>query len=208
MWLSRFYPKKTRRHLFLLEILVGLSLMALILSALFTSMARGAKLEKQVESARAILLERQRLHTRLQDVFLSLNKGSLFYTYRFPDDQQESLITVFDNGIDPDPHFSGEVLGRIFLDEQRNLSLVIWPLNAKGPSRPWRKEILLAKVEDVHFEFFGKTVESPVQLKWVKHWEKQKKELPSMVRLFLVQKQTPLSFAFFFSLTEPSVQYL
>lgn len=147
--------------------------MAIILSFLFTSMARSAKFETKIESARNALLERTHLQTRLQDLFFSVQRDRphSIYTQRFQDEKKTSLIAVFDNGIDPDPVFSGTVLGRIFLDEQQNLALVIWPLEKSEKKRPWRKEILLSDIDDFHFQLLDPSGPKPI---WADHWPKDR----------------------------------
>lgn len=177
-------------------------------------MARSAKFEIKIESARKALLERQHLQTRLQDLFLSLQRDRLppIYMQRFPDEKKESLVAIFDNGIDPDPIFSGPVLGRIYLDGQQNLSLAIWPLERSEKKRPWRKEILLSRIDDFHFQLLGKKTESNnqsvnTQFAWADRWPKNRQETPTMVHLFVTQNGIPLTFAFFFSSPEPIITY-
>ncbi len=202
--LTEKQPKK--RAFYLFEILIGLTLMAMILSFLFTSMARSAKFEAKIESARNALFERGSLQTRLQDLFFSVQRDRQhpIYTQRFPGEKKTSLVAVFDNGIDPDPVFSGAVLGRIFLDEQRNLALVTWPLEKSEKKRPWRKEILLSRIDDFHFQLLDP---SEAQSAWSDQWPKNRQGIPSMVRLFVSQNGTTLSFAFFFSSFEPLITY-
>ena len=183
--------------------------MAILLSFLFTSMARSAQFETKIQSARTALLERGRLQIRLQDVFLSLEqKNASFYTKKFPKESCSSLILRFDNGIDPDPLFSGLVLGRIFLDSEKNLCLASWPLKSDEIKRPWRKEILMSHVEgfDVAFLCRNETTPSPEtasivkpekQYVWKSDLSKEKNEMPLIIRLLVSQQGSPLSFAFF-----------
>jgi type II secretory pathway pseudopilin PulG len=189
----------------LLEILISLSLLSILLTFLFTSMARSAHVETKIDLARKELLERQRLQTRLQDLFITAENGSL-YTKKLPGDKIESLIAVFDNGIDPDPSFSGKVVARIYLDEHRNLSLALWPQDSsKKKNRPWRNEILLTGVDSYEFLSLRKTEE---KFAWESLSPMNSKENPSMIRMNAQQNQTLLSYAFFFSSQEPLVTYL
>jgi len=196
----------------LLEILIGLALMSILFSFLFTSMAKSAQFEIKIDKAKAELLERQHLQTRLQDLFLTAHDASL-YTKKLPGDKKESLIAVFDHGIDPDPAFSGPILARIYLDDDRNLSLALWPLDPEEKkTRPWRSEILLSHIDDFEFHLLGKKIEpgiAPVNahLAWYDHWPETREENPSMVRLTIRQKGAALSYAFFFSSPEPLVTY-
>ncbi len=196
----------------MLEILISLSLLSILLSFLFTSIARSAEFETKIDRARKELLERQRLQTRLQDLFLSAENSSL-YTKKLPGDEKESLIAIFDNGIDPDPAFSGKVIARVYRDVDRNLSLAIWPHPVKkknGTSLPWRNEILLSDIDAFEFLFLGKKApDLPVnaEFAWESLWPSNRKENPSMVRLTIQQNGNPLSYAFFFSSPEPLVTY-
>lgn len=196
----------------MLEILISLSLLSILLSFLFTSIARSAEFETKIDRARKELLERQRLQTRLQDLFLSAENSSL-YTKKLPGDEKESLIAIFDNGIDPDPAFSGKVIARVYRDEDRNLSLAIWPHPVKKMNRtslPWRNEILIRDVDAFEFLFLGEKAPAlPVnaEFAWESLWPSNRKENPSMVRLRVQQNGHPLSYAFFFSSPEPLVTY-
>ena len=91
-------------------------------------------------------------------------------------------------------------------------SLAIWPLEKSEKNRPWRKEILLSRIDDFHFQLLGKKTESNsqsvnAQFAWADQWPKNRQEIPSMVRLSVSQNGTPLSFAFFFSSCEPFITY-
>jgi type II secretory pathway pseudopilin PulG len=198
----------------LLEILISLSLLSILLTFLFHSMAQGIKMEERVEQARTILLARQRLQTRLQDLFLTVTPEHLppIYTLVFPDEKKASLVVYFDHGIDPNPTFSGPVLGRIYLDEESNLVLAIWPLEKEKRNRPWRKEILLRHVTHFQFEFLGQRqkkedVAVGNDLAWYQQWPKKRLEIPSMIRLAITQNKTKLLFAFFLTTSEPFITY-
>ena len=178
-----------------------------MLTYLFSFFVESAKLEKRLDTARTEIVSRQLLQTRLQTLFSNLKKGAFqptFYTKQFPDEKNQSLLALFDNGIDPDPAFSGAVLARIFLDENKNLSLALWPAE-KGKNHPLRKEILLSNVSSYSFEFLKKERQSP--LEWAAKW-KPASDLPSIVRLSVVQSEKqPLRFAFFLPSSEPIPTY-
>ena len=178
-----------------------------MLTYLFSFFVESAKLEKRLDTARTEIVSRQLLQTRLQTLFSNLKKGSFqttFYTKQFPNEKNQSLLALFDNGIDPDPAFSGAVLARIYLDESKNLSLALWPAE-KGKNHPWRKEILLSNVSSYTFEFLKK--EREPLLEWATKW-KPSSDIPSIIRLSIVQSEKePLRFAFFLPSTEPIPTY-
>jgi hypothetical protein len=189
--------------------------MSILISFLFTSMTKSAEFASKIEKARQELLEREHLQMRLQDFFMGVLDSSI-YTQKLPGDKKESLIALFDHGIDPDPAFSGPVLGRVYLDENRNLSLAIWPVSKdkkKASSRgPWRNEILFSNVDDYEFHLLGKKTEQGLmavnaELAWHDHWPAKRSENPSMARLIVRRKGETLSYAFFFSSPEPLVTY-
>ena len=211
---SSFRKAKTgiKRPLVLLEILIGLGLLSILLAFLFASMTRSAQFEAKIDQARSVLLERQKLQTRLQDLFLGLKDSSL-YTARLGKEKKESLIAIFDRGVDPDPAFSGEVLSRLHLDEAQNLCLTVWPLENDGTHLPWKTEILLSGVEDFQFHFLGKKTKDGIrpvnaQLAWYDAWPEDRGGAPAIARLLIRQKGTPLSYAFFPANPEPLPTYL
>lgn len=202
-----------KRPFVLLEILISLTLMSIILSFLFSAMSRSAQFEVKIQSARTALLERQQLQIRLQDFFLSLGTEASFYTMRFSKEKQESLIALFNNGIDPEPAFSGLVRSRIFLDEEKNLTLALWPLEKEeNKPLPWKTEVLLSHVDAFHFQMLGKKNEPNGiavndSFAWYDHWSKKRCEIPSMIRLSITQNGVALFFAFFSTASEPFITY-
>jgi hypothetical protein len=190
--------------------------MSLLLTVLFSFLTQHLKVEKKMEKARAMILERQHLQTRLQDILTSLNHSAPqppLYTQMFPKEERESLIVVFDNGIDPDPLFSGTLIGRIYLDEKKNLSLAVWPLELEK-ERHWRKEVLALQVVDFSFQFLGEKKEADPKVKsitahagWHPSWPEDRKNTPSLIRLTLRQGGAPLEFAFRLPTATPIATY-
>ncbi len=198
--------------------MIALSLTAILLTFLFSFFVESAKIETKLEAARHEIISRQHLQMRLQSVFMGLDRSSThsLYTKVFPDEKQISLIATFDQGIDPDPAFSGPILGRIYLDEEKNLTFATWPLE-KEKNLPWRKEILLSGVSDFEFEFLAQKKEKELKeksrpinasLEWLFQWPKSRPEIPSIIRLTVrKEKQPPLQFAFILPSPEPLVTY-
>src|SRR5690606_19238183 len=100
---------------------------------------------------------------------------------------------------DPDPAYSGSVLGRIFLDAKNNLSMAIWPLD-KDKNTTCRTEILLPNIEDFEFEFLGKNSATKPEKKekirpinsdfsWKTNWPKSHGSVPSIIRLSIREKK-------------------
>lgn len=204
----------------LLEILIALSLTAILLTFLFSFFVESAKIEKKLDQARMATSARTHLQTRLQNILSSISIGvadGSLYTKQFEKEKFPSLVTIFDNGIDPDPAYSGSITGRIYLDEEKNLCLATWPLD-ENKNRPWRKEILLSHIDGFEFEFLGKKSATehgkkekikPItpNLAWRTAWPKTPEEVPSIIRLSVQQKKQNLYFAFLLPSSEPFVTY-
>lgn len=196
--------------------------MAILLTFLFSFFVQSAKIETKLDNVRMHVSKRGYLQTRLQSVLTSIDRGSLdpyFYTKQFDKEKNPSLILLFDNGIDPDPAFSGTILARIYLDEKKNLNLTTWPLNKKKDIS-WRNEILLSNVSDFEFEFLGKISASehgrqekirPITatLAWRTLWPKSERTIPGIVRLTVYEEgvKEPVQYAFILPESEPFVTY-
>ncbi len=168
------------------------------------------------------MTHRGHLQTRLQTILTSIDQGApdpYFYTQLFEKEKGVSLIAIFNNGIDPDPLFSGSVVGRIYLDPENNLCLALWPLT-KDPPPSWRKEILLPAVKAFEFEFLGKITppehgvkekSRPINaaLAWKSHWSKTVREIPGVIRLTVYEEgvKEPSQYAFILPVAEPFVTY-
>jgi len=208
-----------KRTYFLLELLIALGLTAVLLSILFRFFAGSVRVDQKIGEARSILYQRQHFQTRISSVFNSIvprsastpTSGPSFYTVH---EKSPSFVAVFDNGIDPDPQFSGPILGKIFLDAD-NLMLVLWPLE-KTEKNVYRKEILISGVQNMRFQFLGKksahqgdlsAVSINSSLEWRTDWPKNRWDIPSIVRIVLSQDNQEISFAFILPLIEPIITY-
>jgi type II secretory pathway pseudopilin PulG len=207
------------RAFILLELVIALGLTAILLTVLFRFFAGSVRMDRKVEDARASLYQRQHFQTRLSKVFTSIvprsslppSSGSSFYTL---DEKSTGFVAVFDNGIDPEPAFSGPILGKVFLDDG-NLSLALWPIEKKE-KKLYRKEVLLRNVENMRFQFLAKkTFQNPdaaaiainPTLEWRTNWPKNRWDIPSTIRLIVLQEGQEIAFAFTLPLIEPIVTY-
>ena len=202
--------------------LIALSLIAILLTFLFSFFVESAKIEKKLDTARMVLANRGYLQMRLQSILTSLDQASAtsyFYTEQSEKGKMVSLRVIFDNGIDPEPAFSGSVLGKIYLDPQENLSLDLWPQSETEDS-PWRKEVLLSHVERFEFEFLGplrasdsgkKELLRPINANdcWRPLWLKSLRPTPGIIRLTVYETgiKEPIHYAFTLPVIEPLVTY-
>ncbi|MDE3046473.1 MAG: type II secretion system protein [Verrucomicrobiota bacterium] len=174
---------KTRSHkkrtFILLELLIAISLSAILLMVLFRFLVSNTRVEQQIEKAQSQLLERQRLQERLEWVLTNVEPTTLenpsFYTEK--EDRRIALNTVFHAGIDPDPLYSGPIHARFFLTEKGDFCLTQWPLKKDGD----RKEVLLSDVRAMEWEFFALNEQN--KWVWLPEWPKKKGGKPVILRL-------------------------
>lgn len=203
-------PKKRTAILF--EILIGLGLISILLTCLFTFVIECAKCDVKLDAAREKIGQRIYLQTRLQSVLTSLTSSDSFFTLKLEKEKDESLMIQFDNGIDPDPTFSGPICGKFHLDGDR-LMLTTWATEHEEKSR---EEILLSGVDRFEFEFLGKKNDSKekmrtinAELAWRSRWAKTDLAIPSIIRLLVWEKKEkePVRFAFLLPSSEPFITY-
>ncbi len=185
-----------KRPLILLEIMIALSLTALLLTTLARFFAGCLKMDQKIEQLRSSLAGRQKVQVCLSSIFTSMAPLPGSAALCTLDDEGTSLGLSFDNGIDPDPKFSGQVIGKLFVDESSNLCLAIWPIDEEATF--CRKEILCPNVQKMNLKFFAKKkAASPsFGFEWRSTWPKESGALPPMVRLSLTQRGETSDFAF------------
>ncbi len=189
-----------------MELSIAFSLIATIVFFLLLGLRNFLLVEKKIEQTREEVHQNLHLQIRLDHLFSQLipssfiaNVSSPLYTTRFPKEMAISLVCVFDNGLDPDPKFSGPVLGRIFSTKEQELHLIIWPLEKDGsiPS-VWREEKLLSHADKASFAFFTKEEKgAESDWTWVSEWSEEKNELPVMIRFSFQNGGKKTLFAFF-----------
>jgi hypothetical protein len=166
MQLQNQILKVTRKNFqTLIEVIIAMALAVMVLSALTFFYQQVDSLNTQMDKIQREIFQMRYLENRLIDIFsqvCSKDKQKNFYFFSSPDNAlfkpgTSSLTFCFDNGISLDKPFSGEVLGRFFLNSANQLILAMWPTPNSwdqhiAPSM--KKEILLENVEDLSFEFF------------------------------------------------------
>lgn len=201
-------PQKIVRPFFLLEIVIAIGLASILLSLLFRFLVSYAIIEKKIEGAQIVLLERERVQEKLESIFTSIEpagmEGPSFYTLQFPDEKSASLVLLYNAGVDPNPAFSGPNTGRLYLSERGEFCLTQWPL-AKDDHRT---EVLLRDVTALEWEMLGPNQQN--RWTWLPLWPKQQGGVPSIIRLKLwcgidkKKKREPnLQFAFIRPTQEP-----
>ena len=181
---------KRKRYMTFIEILISLSLLALLVSSLLSffiiiqnSHSKNKVLFSQVK-------ELQHVDRSLYFVFDKINHfqglNSPHSTNLFFSENKELFFT-FDNGIDFHTYLDSKVLAHIFLDEKGCLCLRI--CNKEDPSL-YKEEHLCCDVTDIQFSFFDKE-KGPVE-----QWDRNNIILPLFVWLKIYKKGEEHSFAF------------
>ena len=156
-------------------------------------------MEEKIEVAKQAVFSRASLQMRLDQIFsriTPLEASDFLFTEKDPIE----IHCVFDNGIDPDPDFSGPVQAVLFVDKEKNYCLTISPLEEESKKK--RTEILKRRVDLVEYEFLPpQWIKKKTKLE--KEWPKEKKKLPSMIRM----KMDGLKFAFFLPTIDPVITF-
>jgi hypothetical protein len=211
-----------KRRFLLFELLLAISLSAILFSVIFRVFSQTMLLENTIETVKTRLFPKQFCYFRLHDIFSKIplsksiseqdsrNENASFITPArlFTTSSQSlekktiALCFIFNNGIDPDPKFSGSVFAKISVNKQQQLILKIAPLKKSKPFI-YRKEILLKNVAHQNFLFYFLETDNKTKkqsLKTSSCWEKTEKDLPIMFKMGLQStlQTNPLFFAFFF----------
>lgn len=140
--------KRKKAAFSLVEVIVSLTLFAIVLTAIFSLYKHNALYLNELSRARKASDTLHIAQTRLSQIFsnLTFHKNRIFYTSRqsLAETKNPSLVFTFDNGVDANNHFANSVFGKLFLDDKKRLCLVLWPDKELFPheEKTMRKEIL------------------------------------------------------------------
>lgn len=198
--------RSAKRPIILMELLIALALIGTILSILLKFFSSTLVLDRKIDLLRKETIAREHLQIRLLHLFTSIiprstlpdASGSSLYSL---EEEHLGLAAVFDNGIDPDPLYSGTVRGELSLDQTNTLFISIFPLS-ESAKKGCRKEFLLQNVEKLEFQFLSKRSDSG-SFEWIKTWPKNRWDTPSMVRVILKKGKEELAFAFSLPFADP-----
>lgn len=165
-----------KRSLTLLELLISLSLFALILSFIFSTFHLQTKKRKCIQCKKEASLEKHYLHQRLEKIFSSagdcpssIQDHWAFYT------ENQQLFFTFDNGVFTQPKLSSYVHAVLWLDEKEQMmNCALFPLKDKETSYTFP---LLDRVENLRFSFY-----SSEKKIWQTHWERGE-EIPAFLKI-------------------------
>ena len=191
----------------------------MLIAVLLQFFAASVRVDRKIDLARQRLYHYENLSIRLHSLLggivlrseLPDSPESSLYTLQ---EEKQSLTAIFDNGIDPDPIFSGPIRAKLFLDAQ-DLYLDLSPLEKMDPV-PHRKELLFSGVTAIAFQFLAKKNSQDLDpqaapignaFEWRTNWPKNRWDIPSLIRFTLTTKEGSKGFAFFLPFFEPSIVY-
>lgn len=209
---------KNKRYMTLLELLIGLMLTILLLTTLTYFYQQvtwlDAKAETLQRDAFKLRYVENRLNFILESSLAEYQDKKNFHFFASSNDlngllapNSPSLIFLFDTKVSFDPEHTNDILGRLFLDKQKQFCLATWtaPKEWKETQPPTiHKEILLDNVESLEFKFYvasqkdrskilnalaretAPTIAEPdTAEQWVSTWQTDYHYLPPMVKVIL-----------------------
>lgn len=160
---------KDRKHaLVLIEVLIALLLLSLMASFLFIGyrqISDHTQIYQEATRREEKIANAQQTLTRVFSQVV-LDQDNKLYSCFYTPSEQGQLIFTFDNGIDKDPLFSSQILGKLYVDEVHRLCLTMWPLPGRWNSQPpmVRREILLDHVDSLAFSFYYPPPPHPLEI--------------------------------------------
>lgn len=199
--------KSKKRYVTLLETLIAMSLLSLLLVVIFGFFREISAISNMTESKQDEAFEMRYVESRMAFLFERLvnenAKDRKFYFYCEPPNDAfsncPSLVFTYNNEVRADPLFSGDVIGRLYVDKQNNLCLATWPIYfIEGIQTP-QKEVLMNNVHDISFKLYAAPIRlnsknfidpgkvdpnKPERDRWYENeWPKVFKEMPSIIKI-------------------------
>ena len=168
-----------------MEVMIALSLTAVVVAVLLSVYRNQQMSSSKLHALKQKVMTRQCLQQRLTQIFNHLDRENEEEVPACQTDK-DVLVLKYDNGMDHDPSFSGEGHAELYVNKQQELCLL-----TKGKDLKTRTEILLTGVKSWNKEFFDLTGKI-----WVSSWDKEREELPAMIRLSF-QQEDLITFTFF-----------
>jgi hypothetical protein len=196
-------------HMTLLETVIATTLLSILLTFVFGFFKELSVLSFLTEKAQAESFQMRYMEARLGFIFQRIvhekkTAGKFFFYTQAPQSEitnMPSLIFTYDNEVRLDPHFSGEVLGRLYVDANRRLILATWPLHIPNPHAFIHQEILLENVSHLSFSCYcppepltstnqitttaqnNPAQKTPERDEWTADWDLAYKQCPAIIKL-------------------------
>lgn len=214
--IRRKFHQLRRVYMTLLETLIAVSLLSIVLVFVFGFFHELSEITRLTEISQKQSFQMRYLESRLGFIverIVNDNETSRkFFFYTEPPNDASSfpsLILTFDNGVRQDPSFSGDVLGRLYIDDENNLRLAIWPLQGEDPHQFFQEEVLLENVMDIRYSFYaapkkvkdkneihsGENIDpekkTPKKGEWDDKWFVTYDQMPGLMSIFVKVKVKP-----------------
>jgi hypothetical protein len=179
----------------LVEVMIAFALTSALLSMLLNIYSLCQKMHKNAVHEREISYEKQFLHAKLAKVLPAtrfLNNCTNHYFFYTQEDllhpNSYSLTFCFDNDAQFNKQFSSDVIGRLYIDKENNLSLATFICHQDWEKTDFPealKEVLLRNVLSLTFSFYeppqkkGQEIEEKGQL--LETWEASYKKIPAII---------------------------
>ena len=155
--------RKRKSFMTLLETLIAISLLSMLLGFVFGYFRQLSELTRLTDLTQKESFQMRYLESRLGFVFERIvnenEEARKFFFYTQPVQRDfstsTSVIFTFDNGVRQNPNFSGDVLGRLYVDLDHRLCLAIWPLHIPEPHQYLQEEILFHHVANISYDFYA-----------------------------------------------------
>lgn len=157
-----------KRPVLLLELVISMVLFSIIVGILFSSYKEFSLAKTSIRKDKELILARQKLQLRLGQIFSSLKTLKV---------ENNACHLSFDNGIDLDKDFRGQLDAMLLIDKGR-LAFVSW-----GQQERVRKEILCESARSFSFTFFDTKTGT-----WVPTYPEQK---PMMMKITIDETHYP-----------------
>lgn len=191
-----------RSPMTIIEVLISMALTMLAITTLLYFYYQVDEINRSIEKVQETSFQSRYLEGRLAAILprtLGENDPSKDFIFATTDGKPgltkggwPTLLFMYDNGVDLNPDFSNNVLGRLYVSEKGDLMLAMWPAPGRWRSDqpvPMRKELLFEGVEGMAFSFFippQKDRKTKVEGEgWVEEWKQEYKQLPALVSIDL-----------------------
>lgn len=216
----KIFRCQRKAYMTLLETLVAISLLSMLLMFVFGFFRELSELTRLTEKGQKDSFHMRYLESRLGFIFERIvnenTKARKFFFYTQPTNHNfsssPSLILTFNNEVRLDPNFSGDVLGRLYVDTQGRFCLAIWPLHVSQPYQCLQEEVLMDNVVNVSYSFYAapervkdtKEIFStekidtekkmPEKDKWQEEWAITYEQMPSIIKVMVEVAKNPNDF--------------
>ncbi len=229
--------KIIKRRFTFIELLLAMALTSIILTVLFYFYRDIDWLNSDMEKSQQKAFQHSYVQNRLADVIPNIisprtAEGDFFFFVSNDANGllkggNPSLVFTYNFGPNRDPQFANHDLGRLYLDNQGNLSLATLPSPSRwSPNHPLKlkNEVLMEGVESLAFRFYvppqkerslagnkspkgeygkGKMLAQDIQPKdaWHSDWKNEYNQLPAMIKILLKLKNQEETVTFVYPLS-------